>query len=106
MNTLDNADFCSVPEAMLMLRAPGAGWLATLLAALDEASRDPDFNAYHRAVLARCLTEQSVPAALAETARQRAEQRHLPAARPRIPRCLRVGHPAAPSSNMEPVWAI
>lgn len=74
MNTLDNADFCSVPEAMLMLRAPGAGWLATLLAALDEASRDPDFNAYHRAVLARCLTEQSVPAALAETARQRAEQ--------------------------------
>lgn len=74
MNTLNNADFCSVPQAMLMLRAPGAGWLATLLAGLDEASRDPDFNAYHRAVLARCLAEQNVPAALAETARQRAAQ--------------------------------
>jgi hypothetical protein len=69
-----DTDFCSVPEILLMLRAPGAGWLATLLAALDEADRDPDFNAYHRAILARCLTEQSVPAAIAEAARQRTVQ--------------------------------
>lgn len=74
MNTLNDTDFCSVPEVLLMLRAPGAGWLATLLAALDEASRDPDFNAYHRAILARCLDEQSVPAAIAEGARQRTIQ--------------------------------
>lgn len=74
MNTLNDTDFCSVPEVLLMLRAPGAGWLATLLAALDEASRDPDFNAYHRAILARCLDEQSVPAAIAEAARQRTIQ--------------------------------
>lgn len=71
MNAKTDTDFCSVPEVLLMLRAPGAGWLATLLAALDEASRDPDFNAYHRAILARCLNEQSVPVAVAEAARQR-----------------------------------
>jgi plasmid stability protein len=74
MNANTNTDFCSVPEMMLMLRAPGAGWLATLLAALDEASHDPDFNAYHRAILARCLSEQSVPVAVAEAARQRTIQ--------------------------------
>lgn len=71
MNSNDNTAFCSVPEVLLMLRAPGAGWLATLLAALDEANRDPDFNAYHRAILARCLDEQTVPAAVVEASRQR-----------------------------------
>ncbi|HET7222927.1 MAG TPA: hypothetical protein VFI81_07005 [Rhodanobacteraceae bacterium] len=74
MNTNVDTGFCSVPEILLMLRAPGAGWLATLLAALDEASRDPDFNAYHRAILARCLDEEAVPAAVAEGARQRTAQ--------------------------------
>lgn len=74
MNTNVDTGFCSVPEILLMLRAPGAGWLATLLAALDEAGRDPDFNAYHRAILARCLDEQAVPAAVVETARQRTIQ--------------------------------
>jgi plasmid stability protein len=74
MNAKTYTDFCSVPEMLLMLRAPGAGWLATLLAALDEADRDPDFNAYHRAILAHCLTEQAVPAAVAEAARQRTIQ--------------------------------
>lgn len=74
MNAQTDTDACSVPEILLMLRAPGAGWLATLLAALDEASRDPDFNAYHRAVLARCINEQAIPAAVAEAARQRTIQ--------------------------------
>lgn len=64
----------SIPEILLMLRAPGAGWMATLLAALDEASRDPGFNARHRAALAQCLAEQTVPAAVAEAARQRTLQ--------------------------------
>lgn len=71
MSATNDTAFCSVPEVLLMLRAPGAGWMATLLAALDEANRDPDFNAYHRAILARCLDEQSVPAAVVEAARQR-----------------------------------
>ncbi|HEX5952703.1 MAG TPA: hypothetical protein VFY94_05945 [Rhodanobacteraceae bacterium] len=74
MNANVDTGFCSVPEILLMLRAPGAGWLATLLAALDEASRDPDFNAYHRAILARCLDEQAVPVAIAEASRQRTAQ--------------------------------
>jgi hypothetical protein len=74
MNANVDTGFCSVPEILLMLRAPGAGWLATLLAALDEASRDPDFNAYHRSILARRLTEQPVPDAGAEAARQRTIQ--------------------------------
>jgi hypothetical protein len=71
MNADNTTAFCSVPEILLMLRAPGAGWLATLLAALDEAGRDPDFNVYHRAILDRCLDEQAVPAAVVEAARQR-----------------------------------
>lgn len=71
MSATQDTAFCSVPEVLLMLRAPGAGWLATLLAALDEANRDPDFNDYHRAVLARCLDERSVPPAAVEAARQR-----------------------------------
>lgn len=74
MNANVDTGFCSVPEILLMLRAPGAGWLATLLSALDEAGRDPDFNAYHRAILARCLDEQAVPAAVAESARLRTVQ--------------------------------
>lgn len=74
MNANVDTGFCSVPEIMLMLRAPGAGWLATLLTALDEAGRDPAFNARHRAVIARFLDEQAVPAAVAESARQRTLQ--------------------------------
>lgn len=73
MNHTDTA-FATVPEILLMLRAPGAGWLATLLAALDEASRDPDFSTHHRAVLARCLDEPAVPVAVVEAARERTIQ--------------------------------
>ncbi|HEU0276672.1 MAG TPA: hypothetical protein VFQ95_02445 [Rhodanobacteraceae bacterium] len=71
MNPETEAAFCSIPEVLLMLRAPGAGWLSTLLAALDEANRDPDFSAAHRAVLAHCLGDQAVPAAIVDAARQR-----------------------------------
>lgn len=74
MNDNVESGFCSVPEILLMLRAPGAGWLATLLTALDEAGRDPAFSARHRAVIARFLDEQSVPAAVAESARLRTSQ--------------------------------
>ena len=74
MNANVDTGFCSVPEILLMLRAPGAGWLATLLTAIDEAGRDPAFSARHRAVIARFLDEQSVPAAVAESARQRTLQ--------------------------------
>lgn len=61
----------TVPEILLMLRAPGAGWLATLISALDEAQRDPDFDTRHREALAQLVTSQGVPAAVVEAARRR-----------------------------------
>jgi len=61
----------SVPEILLILRGPGAGWLATLLTALDEAQRDPDFDAHQRAVLAQLASGQGLPGAVAEAARRR-----------------------------------
>lgn len=61
----------TVPEILLMLRAPGAGWLATLIAALDEAQRDPDFDIRHRQALAQLVAEQGVPSAVLDAARRR-----------------------------------
>ena len=61
----------SVPEVLLMLRAPGAGWLATLLTALDEAQRDPDFDSRQRAALAQLASQQGLPGPVIEAARRR-----------------------------------
>lgn len=61
----------TVPEILLMLRAPGAGWLATLLAALDEAQRDPDFDLRHRQALIQLIGEQGLPNAVLDAARRR-----------------------------------
>src|SRR5579875_3653859 len=88
MTTKCDTAFCSVPEILLMLRAPGAGWLAPLLAGLDEACRDPDFNAYHRAILARFADEQAVPAAVAAVARCCSPTRCRKVANPCRKRCL------------------
>lgn len=57
----------SVPEVLLMLRSPGSGWLATLLAAVGEASRDSDFSDSHRAILRQYL-DNGMPAAVGEAA--------------------------------------
>lgn len=80
-------DAMTVPEILLMLRAPGAGWLATLLAALDEAHRDPDFDPRQRAAFAQMAAEQGVPCTVAEAARRRVaafeSQLELAAAAPR-----------------------
>lgn len=69
MNPTERA--LTVPEILLMLRAPGAGWLATLITALDEAQRDPDFDIRHCAALAQLVMAQGVPAAVVEAARRR-----------------------------------
>ena len=61
----------TVPEILLMLRAPGAGWLATLISALDEAQRDPDFDARHRSALAQLVSEQGLASAVVDAARRR-----------------------------------
>jgi hypothetical protein len=61
----------TVPEMLLMLRAPGAGWLATLITALDEAQRDPEFDSRHRQALMQLIAEQGVPGAVLDAARRR-----------------------------------
>lgn len=61
----------TVPEILLMLRAPGAGWLATLVSALEEAQRDPDFDARHRMALAQLVGEQGFSSAIVDAARRR-----------------------------------
>lgn len=61
----------TVPEILLMLRAPGAGWLATLIAALDEAQHDPDFDVRHGQALAQLIAERAVPGAVLDAARRR-----------------------------------
>ncbi|HET9836099.1 MAG TPA: hypothetical protein VFP88_07155 [Rhodanobacteraceae bacterium] len=69
MNPIQRA--LTVPEILLTLRAPGAGWLATLISALDEAQRDPEFDARHRQVLTELLNAQSVPAPVVAASRRR-----------------------------------
>lgn len=69
MNATDRP--LTVPEILLMLRAPGAGWLATLISALDEAQRDPDFDLRHRQALAQLVTDQGVAGAIVDAARRR-----------------------------------
>jgi hypothetical protein len=61
----------TVSEILLMLRAPGAGWLATLISALDEAQRDSEFDSRQREALTQLVTAQSMPAAVVEAARRR-----------------------------------
>lgn len=61
----------TVPEILLMLRAPGAGWLATLISALDEAQRDPDFDARQRMALAQLVGDQGLSSAIVDAARRR-----------------------------------
>jgi len=39
-------------EIVMMLRDPNAGWLGTLLVALDEARTDPNFSALHQELFA------------------------------------------------------
>lgn len=58
-------------ETVFALRAPGSGWLATLICALDEASRDPDFDDYHRRLLVQLLREGTPAAAVVAAAHRR-----------------------------------
>lgn len=58
-------------ETVFALRAPGSGWLATLICALDEASRDPDFDEYHRRLLVQLLREGAPGAAVVAAAHRR-----------------------------------
>ncbi len=62
-------------EALLALRAPGADWLATLVTALDESGRDPEFNPHLAQVFAdlaqRAASDGALPSAIIEAAHRR-----------------------------------
>jgi len=58
-------------ELLLALRSPTSGWLATMICALEEAVRDPDFSEHHRAMLTQLLAAESIPAPIAAAAEER-----------------------------------
>lgn len=64
----------STNELLLALRAPSSGWLATLVCALDEALRDPDFSEPQQRLLAGLLGAGKVPEAVAKAAGERMER--------------------------------
>lgn len=65
-------------EALLALRAPGADWLATLITALDESGRDPEFSPHLAVIFARlaqrAAAEGGLPPAIIEAAHQRTQE--------------------------------
>ena len=60
----------SVNELLLALRSPSAGWLATLVCALDEALKDGDFTPRQRELLRGLLDSGRVPYAVAQAAEE------------------------------------
>lgn len=58
-------------EILLALRSPDAGWLGVLACAIDEASRDPQFDENQRRLAMQLLAEAPLPAPLVDAARQR-----------------------------------
>jgi hypothetical protein len=58
-------------EALLALRAPGADWLATLITALDESRRDPEFSPHLREIFAQLAAGESLPPAVVAAAHRR-----------------------------------
>lgn len=65
----------STSEMLLAMRSPDAGWLAVIACVLDEASRDPGFDAQQRQLTAQLLQHKGpLPEALANAARHRASR--------------------------------
>ena len=58
----------STNELLLALRSPSAGWLATLVCALDEALKDGDFTPAQRELLRGLLDSGRVPHLVAQAA--------------------------------------
>lgn len=61
-------------EVILALRAPGADWLATLITALDESSRDTGFDKQLRSVFADLAAADELPAAVVAAAHRRTQE--------------------------------
>lgn len=58
-------------EMLLALRNPKSGWLATMICALEEALKDVDFSAHHRAMVKQLLEQGAVSTAVSEAAEER-----------------------------------
>ncbi|MGA8277724.1 MAG: hypothetical protein WB784_05975 [Rhodanobacteraceae bacterium] len=61
-------------ELLLTLRSPESGWLAAMICAFDEASRDPSFEGYQRGLLRTLLEMGSVPTPVSRAAADRLSQ--------------------------------
>lgn len=58
-------------EMLLALRNPKSGWLATMICALDEALKDPDFCASHRDMVMQILERGEISDAVYAAAENR-----------------------------------
>lgn len=62
----------SNPEILLALRSPDSGWLGVLATVLDEANKDPRFDAAQREILRQLLADSDMPGEIGDAARHRA----------------------------------
>ena len=61
----------TTPTLLLALRSPHSGWLATLIAALDEARSDPGFDAHQQALFAELAAGAPIASAVLRAAMER-----------------------------------
>lgn len=61
----------TTPTLLLALRSPQSGWLATLIAALDEARADPGFDARQQALFAELAAGVPIAASVRKAAMER-----------------------------------
>ncbi len=62
----------SKSEILLALRSPDSGWLGVLATVLDEANKDPRFDAAQREILCQMLQNRALADDVADAARRRA----------------------------------
>jgi hypothetical protein len=64
--------YLSKPEILLALRSPDSGWLGVMATVLDEANRDPRFDAEQREILRQLLHAGTMTQDVGDAARQSA----------------------------------
>ncbi len=92
----------SPSELALAMRAPDAGWLGVLACAIDEACRDPRFDARQRELAMQLLREGPLPDTVMQAARPCAarfeteldQPECVPSPAPSRPKLTLVGSPA------------
>jgi len=64
--------YLSKPEILLALRSPDSGWLGVIATVLDEANRDPRFDAAQREILHQLLHAGTMTQEVGDAARKSA----------------------------------